>query len=126
MPVQVYDDRRKFSVNPELMRDKDLLPDSQIMLVDGAATIKEGLLVVTKATALAGTMAAPVSGVDDGKRLKIVSTTAAAHVFTYASGKINGGALTLATFAAAIGNAYEVVAYGGVWYTLSTKGVTIS
>lgn len=86
---------------------------------DGAITAKSGYLFITKGTAAALTIADPVSGTDDGKSLCIVSTTAAAHTVDNSAGSgFNGGGAgsDVGTFAAAIGNGFAIVAYGGVWY----------
>lgn len=99
----------------------------QVISADGAVNIKNGLVIITKATALAGTLANPTAGVDDGAYLEIVSTTAAAHVITDAtSGFNNKGASGTATFGIAIGNAFSIAAYNGRWYTTSLLGVTIA
>lgn len=98
-------------------------------LVDGAITQKSGLLVVTKATAAALTIADPVATADDGKTLIIVSATAAAHTVSNAAGSgFNGGgaASDIGTFAAAIGNGITVVAYQGKWYVVRNVGVTLA
>lgn len=56
-------------------------------------------MLVTKGTAIAATLAASVAaGGNDSQMLRIVSTTAAAHVVTFPSGKINGGTYVTATF----------------------------
>jgi hypothetical protein len=95
---------------------------------DGAITLKDGTVFVTKATAAALTLAAPSAGTDDGKRLAIITTTAAAHTVTQtAPGYNNGGAASdVATFTAAIGNSMVVAAYNGVWYTESLRNVTLA
>lgn len=112
----------------------DILDDIQAELgvpmevddTSGAISIKSGKVILTKGGVAVMTLAAPVAGTDDGKILRFVTTTAQAHTVTFPSGKINGGALTVATWTAAIGNGMEIIAYQGVWYTISTKGVTIS
>jgi hypothetical protein len=112
----------------------DILDDIQAELgvplevddTNGAISIKAGKVMLIKAGVAAMTLAAPVAGTDDGKVLKFSTSTANAHTVTFPSGKINGGANTVATWTAAIGNGMEIIAYQGVWYTISTKGVTIS
>ncbi|MGA3295277.1 MAG: hypothetical protein ABSE45_15015 [Candidatus Acidiferrales bacterium] len=89
----------------------------------GAIALKQGTAFVTGSSALAMTLAAPTSGAqsaggDDGKVLRIVGTTAQAHTVTTPSNKLNG-AKHVATFANA-GDTLALVAYGGVWYVLST------
>jgi hypothetical protein len=95
---------------------------------DGAITAKTGVVVITKATAAALTIAAPTDVTDDGKQLLIVSSTAAAHTVTNAAPGFNGGGAgeDVATFGAAKGNAMRVVAYGATWYAVSLTGVTLA
>jgi len=107
------------------------IPAVQVLSGDGAITIKQGTVFITKGSAVAGTLAAPVAGLptaggDDGKRLLIESTTAFAHVITTPANKINGADDT-ATFGTAVSNSIELVAYNGVWYVANTaKGVTLT
>src|SRR5262249_35010786 len=68
----------------EKLDDRESL---QVISGDGAITILEGTVVLSKGTAAAITLAAPTAGAqsaggDDGKVLRVVSTTAAAHVIT--------------------------------------------
>lgn len=98
---------------------------TQVANVDGAITITNGTLIVTKALAAALTLAAPVAG-DNYKIIKIISTTAAAHQITFGAGKINGGANTTLTLGGAIGDGAVILAYGTVWYTLSTRNATVA
>lgn len=94
---------------------------------DGAISVKQGVVVITKATAAALTLAAPTATTDDGKVLRIVSSTAAAHTVTQTTPGFNGGTTTsdVATYGAAIGNAMELVAYNGVWLVSNLTGVTL-
>jgi hypothetical protein len=98
---------------------------------DGAVQIKEGQLVITKATAIALTLPAPTAGLptaaipgDDGKVLRITSTTAVAHVITCPQGFNGKGASGTATFGAAKGNGMVLMAQGGQWYNVSNTGIT--
>ena len=96
---------------------------------DGAIASAPGTIVITKGSALgSSTLATPTVTAHDGYVLRIVSTTAYAHVITVASGKVNGGANTTITFtSAAIGDSIVLEAYQGVWYTVSKTGtITIS
>jgi hypothetical protein len=94
---------------------------------DGAIAASPATIFITKGSALgSSTVANPTATDHDGYRIKIVSTTAYAHVVSFNSGKINGGSLTTATFGAAIGNTLCVVAYQGVWYAVENIGVTIT
>jgi hypothetical protein len=94
---------------------------------DGALDVSTGLVVLTKATAGAYTLAAPAS-TDDGKVVTIVSGTAAAHTVTQTTPGFNGGgsASDVGTFAAAVGNGLTLVAYGGKWLVANNTGVTLA
>lgn len=89
----------------------------------GAITEKGGSVVIGGSGATALTLAAPTSGSDDGKKLKIVCATAHAHTVTTPSNGLNGNH-HIATFAAA-GDFLELVAYQGVWYG-GGSGATLS
>jgi hypothetical protein len=111
--------------------------NTAIPLAQGSGTV-----ILNNSQAGAYTIAAPVAGAvqvtmvppnnhevftggNDGTRLRIVSSSAFAHTVTGPLNSINGVGSTL-TFAAAAGNAVELEAYNGVWYTVNTKGVTVS
>jgi len=104
------------------------IPASQVMAADGAITIKNGVVFITKSSAAAITLAAPISGTDDFKTLKILSATAQAHTVTNASPGFNGGGAgsDVGTFGAAKGNGFVAVAYQGTWYVQSNVGVTFA
>lgn len=102
--------------------------DLQVASADGAITVKNGIVVITKGTAAALTLAAPTATTDDYKRLTVVSTTAAAHTVTQTTPGFNnlGASGDVGTYGAAAGNTLVVIAYQGVWYTENAKGVTIA
>lgn len=91
----------------------------------GAITQKSGTVKLTAASAEAMTLAPPTAGVDDGKHLTILSTTAFAHTVVGTVG-YSGTANKTATFGAAIGNMLKLVAINGVWYQEPSTGITIS
>lgn len=94
---------------------------------DGAISIKNGVVALTKGSAAAITIATPTAGVDDGAYLEIYTETAFAHVVTQGTDGFNAkGASGTATFTAAKGNAFSIVARNGHWWTTSTLGVTIA
>lgn len=89
----------------------------QVASVDGAITIKAGIVIITKAGVAALTLAAPTAGTDDGKVLYIDSLTANAHTVTLAGGLRGAGASAdVGTFGAAAGNGIVFYAYNGAWY----------
>lgn len=102
-------------------------PAVQTLSGDGAVTLKHGVVVITKATAAAITIANPTATTDDFKQLTILSTTAAAHTVTCTGGFGNGGAsFDVATFAAAIGATLNLIAYQGFWYLTGNQGITLA
>jgi hypothetical protein len=103
-------------------------PLVEVASADGAIGNVEGVVIITKATAAALTLAAPTDVTDDGKILHIVSTTAAAHTVTNSAPGFNAGSTSedVATWAAAKGNAMTVVAYGATWYAVNLTGVTLA
>ncbi|HEX2907414.1 MAG TPA: hypothetical protein VHO69_11170 [Phototrophicaceae bacterium] len=91
---------------------------------DGAITLKDGFVFITKATAAVLTLADPVAGTDDGKEITVISKTAAAHTVTIAGGLNGAGAgADVGTFSAVIGNRFSVVAHNGKWYS---SGVAVN
>lgn len=101
----------------------------QVIAVDGAILIREGLVMVTKAGVCVMTLAAPKVGEDDGKVLWVDSLTAQAHTLTIANGLRGVGASAdVGTFGAAIGNGLGLYAYNGAWYPVpgTNTGVTFA
>jgi hypothetical protein len=105
-----------------------------------ALPIADCVVFVTKAGVDAMTLATPVAGTypssnalgdilgtpnDDGKRILIYSTTAQAHTVTTSANKINGSK-HIATFAGAIGDFLELIAFNGVWWVVAQLGITLS
>lgn len=86
-----------------------------------------GAFEITKAGVCALTLAAPVSGLDDGKCIWVFSSTAFAHTIT-ATGLYQSGsaAVNLATFAAFAGAGICLMAFGGKWRIVYSVGVTMS
>ncbi len=104
----------------------------QVMAADGAITIHEGIVTITKAGVCAMTLAAPIagspkSGGDDGKILVIDSQTAQAHTLTIANGLRGVGASAdVGTFGAAIGNGVSLYAYQGAWYPVPNSNLNVT
>lgn len=94
----------------------------QDISASGAITIPCGVVVITKATAAAITLAAPAT---NGQVLFISSNTAAAHTVTITAGVNGQGAgADVGTFSAAIGNYLILGSYGGNWCQLANLNVT--
>jgi len=95
--------------------------NNQALVADGAITITEGVVTMTRAGAIvAATLGAPTAGVDDFKRLTIVSKGAAgqAHTVTAVAGVL------VATFSNVIGDCIDLIAYNGRWEIVGTHQVT--
>lgn len=100
----------------------------QLLVADGAITVKNGLCAIAKtvAGAVAATLADPTTTTDDFKQLVIVAMQAQANTVTIAGGASGGaGASDVWTFGGAIGNALTLVAYGGKWHVVGIHGVTV-
>jgi len=103
------------------------VPGVQDASADGAITIKNGTVLITKAGVCALTLADPTAGTDDGKSLLIVSKTANAHTVTIAGGEAGqGAAADVGTFGAAANNWVRLTAYNGKWYSSSLLNVTFA
>jgi hypothetical protein len=92
---------------------------------DGAITLANGVVFVSKAGVCAMTIDNPPSeGVHE---LTIISTTAQAHTLTYSAG-FGGGTTSrdVATFGGAISDNIQLVSLAGLWYVKSTRNVTLA
>jgi len=98
----------------------------QALTGDGAITIRDGLVVLSKGSAAAITITAPATS-DNGKQLTIITLTAQAHVITSATVGFNAkGSSGTCTYTAAIGNSVTLDAYNGNWYASVKTGVTLA
>jgi hypothetical protein len=95
----------------------------------GAITIAEGIVVITKSSAIAVlTLAAPSAG-QAGTVIQITSRTDKAHTITATSlinDGVTGGAKTTVTFAAFAGASITLVADNLLWNVLSLNACVIS
>jgi hypothetical protein len=99
----------------------------EVGLVNGAITIKHGIVPLTKAGVAAMTLAAPTAVTDDGKILVIVATTANAHTVTIANGLSGVGAgADVGTFGGAVADRVVLIAYNGIWYPVVNVNVTFA
>ena len=87
-------------------------------------------VILTKASAAAITLPAPVAGApgtgDDGKIVTVISETAFAHVVTCAQGFNRKGASGTATASAAANNWFTVVARNGQWDVFGNLNFTLA
>lgn len=83
---------------------------------------------ITTAGVDACTLAAPVAGTDDFKKIRVFSTTANAHTITTPANKIVGGSTSgdTLTFAPDVGANVELIAYQGLWYIVQLNNVTLT
>ena len=91
----------------------------QLLVADGAITVKNGICKVAKTVAgvVAATLANPTDVVDDFKRLIIVSNQAQANTVTLTGGFGNGGnGEDVATASGVVGDTLTLIAHGGYWY----------
>jgi len=105
-------------------------PAARVITSTGAATVADapGVIALSKTSgAITVTLANPVAGTDDGKRLMFVSLNNVAHIVGQASGFGNGGANEdVCTFSALVGNALHLIAWGGYWYVTGNQNGTIA
>lgn len=89
----------------------------------GAITIQPGVSFIN-GTTLAMTLAAPTTD-QNGMIMIILATNASAHTLTNTAG-FGGGttARDVATFGGAVNDGLVIIAFNGVWWTLSTRNVT--
>lgn len=97
----------------------------QVASADGAITIKDGIVVVTKGSACAMTLAAP--NADDNGWLIIDSHTAQAHTLTISGGLRGAGSgADVGTFGGAIGDGIVLYAYNGAWYPVPGTNTNVT
>ena len=99
----------------------------QVCSADGAITIRDGIVRITKGSAAALTLAAPVANKDDGVRLVIHSTTAYAHTVTVSGGIAGAGtSADVGTFGGAANDGVELYAYGGYWHVVPGTNLNVT
>lgn len=104
----------------------DGLHGTQVAAASGAISIVQGMVLITKSSTAAMTLANPTAGLpsaggNDGQELVILSTTAHAHTVTTGTNGLNG-AHSVATYTAAL-DFVRLRAYNGSWYAV---GITPS
>lgn len=104
----------------------DIAPSVAVASANGALTIAEGMVAITKSGVCALTLAAPAAA-QNGLRMTIVATTAHAHTVTHTDPGFNGAGTSgdVATFGGAVGDSMEIVAYGGKWHVITLRNVTL-
>lgn len=95
---------------------------------NGAISLREGVVTISKAGVNTTTIVNPVATTDDFKRLHIVSLTANAHTLAVTASSFGGGGggEDLATFANKAGSSITLMAYQGLWYAIYGEGVAIT
>jgi hypothetical protein len=95
---------------------------------DGAISVKNGTVFITKGSAAALTLADPTATTDDGCELHFIAVTAFAHTVSNAAGSgfnSGGAAKDVATFGGARGDSLTLEAYQGAWYARSSTNITL-
>lgn len=101
----------------------------QLLVADGAITIKNGVCKIAKTVAgvVAATLANPTDVTDDFKRLTIVSNQTQANTVTVTGGFGNGGSgEDVATASGVVGDTLELLAHGGYWYIVGNHQWTVA
>lgn len=99
----------------------------QVGSANGAITIVDGYVYLTKAGVAAMTLADPPKKFK-GTTLTIIALTANAHTVSNAAGSgFNGGGAgaDVGTFGGAVGDKLVLTAYNGVWYVVDNTNVTL-
>lgn len=109
------------STSPDIAAGQKCVTESAA----GAIGIARGAVMITDGSAAALTLALPTAGTDDGKVLRIVDTTGAAHTVTTPANGLNGNH-HIATFDGTVGAVLELVAYNGTWWGGRVTGITLS
>ncbi len=101
----------------------------QLASANAAITIRNAVVMITKGSACALTLAAP-STAQNGTEIIIISASAYAHTVTTPSAIMHwgdsGGADDVGTFAAYKGARLHLKAFAGEWYVLNSTGVTLA
>lgn len=84
---------------------------------DGAITIKDCVVLLSKGSAAAITLAAPTATTHDGLRIDIIAISAQAHVVTV-TGAGGGSGQDVGTFGGAINDSTSLIAYNAKWYVI--------
>lgn len=95
------------------------LSPAQVFAASGTVDIQSGDCIITLAGVATLTFPAPVATQDDFKRIRVVSTTANAHILSFGANKLNGSKTSLTWTRATAGLVVELMAYQGVWYAMS-------
>lgn len=100
-------------------RSDDIKTVVTTITANGAAPIKNGVVLLGGSGARAVTLAVPTTA-QNGTKITFVALTAAAHTVTATTVGFNetNASGDVATFGAAIGNGFTVIAYAGEWYTV--------
>jgi len=107
----------------------------QLLSADGVITLPSSVgvvktVVITKGSAAALTLAAPVAGAygtgDDGKIIMVFSETAFAHAITCPQGFNRKGSSGTATASAAANNSITLVARNGQWDVMTNVNFTLA
>ena len=118
---------RMLNLKAGVADERDLSSVMVAAAADGAITIQNSTVIVTKGTAAALTLAAP-STAQDGTKITVVSATAAAHTVTVATAGFNdlGAAGDVATFGGAKGDGLTAIAYNGDWFLTARTNITLA
>lgn len=103
------------TVTGEIVANGGVQRPIQVISGDGAITIKDGTVFLTKGSAGAITLAAPTAVTDDGCMLTIIAASAQAHVVTV-TGAAGGSGQDVGTFGGAINDSTTLIARNALWY----------
>ena len=116
-----------YNLKTGVAEDKDIVRTLVVASANGAITIQDSTVVITKGTAAALTLGTPTTA-QNGTVITVVSATAAAHTVTATTIGFNAANTSgdVGTFGGAIGDGFSFVAYGGEWLVLTNTNVTLA
>ena len=116
-----------YNLKTGVAAEAEIVPTVQLISGDGAITIQNALVILSKGSAAAVTLGIPTTA-QNGTRITVMAITAQTHVVTCATIGFNAldASGDVATFGGAIADGFSFVAYGGEWYTTHNTNVTIA
>lgn len=109
---------------PQLGIPFDAIQEVVTLTGDAAITVLSGVVLLTKGSAAAITIAVPEQ---DGQTIWVIAGSAQAHVITQATVGFNAkGSSGTATFGGALGDSVCLISAGGNWYAVCKTNVTIA
>lgn len=122
-----------FTIVDVEITDLDNIRSIQAIPSDGAITIREGTVILLKTGQASITGFAPIAGPkpdgEDGHLLRVVSSTAFAHIVNFPANSIqtvNGLKKTITMVPGGAALSFDLIASGGIWYLRTLTGGSVT